>query len=357
MKITAQKIIHVDMDCFYAAIEMRDKPQFSDKALAVGGRPEGRGVIATCNYKARKFGVHSALSSREAVKRCPDLVILPPRFSLYKEESKKIREIFKRYTDLIEPLSLDEAYLDVTECSQFNGSATLIAQEIRKNIFDELQLTASAGIANSKFLAKIASDWKKPNGQFTIKPEEISNFVATLPIEKIHGVGKATQKKMHKLNIFTCNDLQEKDKFYLIRHFGKWGERLYDLSRGIDNRKVTTDRIRKSLSVERTFSYDLEDWEQIENKMDDIYEEFIFRWKKNNLSGENIKSIQVKLRYDNFESITRETQIHELPLYDFCVDFLKKAYYENSRPIRLIGLGVKLKVKESKENKNQLPLF
>ena len=353
----SRKIIHIDMDCYYAAIEVRDNPNLRGKTVAVGGRPEGRGVISTCNYEARKFGVRSAMSSREAIKRCPQLIILPGRYSDYKEDSQRIREIFRRYTEKIEPLSLDEAYLDVSECEQFEGSATLIAQDIRKKIFEELQLTASAGIANSKFLAKIASDWKKPNGQFTVTPPQIADFVYQLPIEKIHGVGKATQKKMHKLNIYTCADLQQKDLPFLIRHFGKWGERLHQLCRGVDDRPVKSSRVRKSLSTERTFSYDLEDWNQIENKMDDIYEEFLYRWKKNNLSPEIVRSFQVKLKYDNFESITRETQIHELPTIEFCTEFLQKAFYENPRPIRLIGMGVKLKTQDKKEDKDQLPLF
>lgn len=357
MNRKTRKIIHIDMDCFYAAIEMRDQPHYLNKALAVGGKPEGRGVIATCNYKARKFGVHSALSSREAVRRCPDLIIVPPRFQLYKQESQKIRDIFLRYTKIIEPLSLDEAFLDVSDCEQLNGSATLIAQSIRQSIFEELNLTASAGIAPNKFLAKIASDWKKPNGQFTIKPNDIDEFIKSLPIEKIHGVGKATQKKMHSLNIYTCLDLQNKDLAFLMRHFGTWGERLSELCRGIDERSVKVSRVRKSLSTETTFNKDLDSWEKVEQKMDRIYEEFVYRWKKSNLSGDQVKSLQVKIKYDNFESMTRETQISDLPTFEFCLSFLQKAYYENSRPIRLIGLGVKLKVSETKKQRDQLPLF
>lgn len=352
-----RKIIHVDMDCFFAAIEVRDNPRLKGKAVAVGGRPEGRGVISTCNYEARKFGVHSALSSREAVRRCPQLILLPSRFSTYREESQKIREIFSRYTSLIEPLSLDEAYLDVTNCSQLDGSATQIAAQIRRQIEEETGLTASAGISNSKFVAKVACEWKKPNGQWTVPPKDVFDFVSKLNVAKIPGVGKATQKKMKRLKLETCADLQKLEKAQLIRHFGRWGERLYNLSRGIDFRSVKTSRERKSLSVERTYSKDFADWKTFEKKMEKIYEEFVGRFGRSTSSVSDIKGFSIKMRYENFESITRDRQWDGIPPFEEVLKLCKLAYEEDSRPIRLLGMGVKLASKKKKLDRHQLNLF
>ncbi len=229
-----RKIIHIDMDCFYAAIEMRDDPSLRSIPIAVGGSADRRGVISTANYEARRYGVHSAMSTAIALRLCPQLKVVSGRMALYKETSIHIRKIFARYTDLIEPLSLDEAYLDVTDCSQLHGSATLIAEAIRQQIFDELQLTASAGIAPIKFLAKIASDMNKPNGQFVITPQNIDQFILTLPLRKIPGVGKVTAQKLADMGLTTCADVQNYDVVTLIKSMGKFGQVLWERCHGID---------------------------------------------------------------------------------------------------------------------------
>ncbi len=247
-----RKIIHIDMDCFYAAIEMRDFPELANKPIAVGGDAKRRGVIATCNYAARQFGIRSAMPTAHALKLCRELILRPVRMDVYQKESQYIRSLLTEYTDLIEPLSLDEAYLDVTESTQCQGSATWIAEEIRARIYQARQLTASAGIAPNKSLAKIASDWHKPNGQMVIRPEDVSAFVLDLPVRKLFGVGPKMEEKLRALNIKTCADLQRYSIEYLLQKFGTMGQRLYELARGIDNRPVNPERIRKSISVEET---------------------------------------------------------------------------------------------------------
>ena len=254
-----RKIIHCDCDCFYASIEMRDNPALRGKPIAVGGSPERRGVVATCNYEAREFGIHSAMASATARRLCPDLIIIRTDMDKYRLASSQIHEIFQRYTNLIEPLSLDEAFLDVSDCDEFRGSATRIAEAIRNEVREVVGITISAGIAPNKFLAKIASDWNKPDGQFSVLPSEIDDFVAKLAVKKLHGVGKVTAAKMHRLNLRTCKDLQSFGAEALTEHHGSFGERLFELSRGIDNRPVSIDRIRKSVSVENTFDTDLPD--------------------------------------------------------------------------------------------------
>lgn len=347
------------MDCFFVAIEMRDNPRLDpSQPIAVGGRPGGRGVISTCNYPARKYGVRSAMSTHEAIRRCPHLIFAPSHYDSYKKEGYAVREIFKDYTDLIEPLSLDEAYLDVTECSQHQGSATKIAQEIRQRIFKQRKLTASAGIAPNKFLAKIASEWNKPNGQKTITPDKVQNFLLDLPVGKINGVGKATQRKLHKLELFTCGDIQKKDISFLTHHFGQWGLRLFELSFGRDNRPVKTDRIRKSLSVERTFSDDLNQWKDIRQKFLGVFDNFIDRWEKAKIDPARIKSCQIKVKYFDFQSITREQQTDKIPDRDLWLQKMKAIHEENPKAIRLLGLGVKLdSPKKPSKNKVQLNLF
>ena len=257
-----RKIIHIDMDCFFAAIEMRDRPALRDRPLAVGGMPERRGVVATCNYPARVFGIHSAMPMSRALRLCPDLVILPVDMERYKAVSSRIQSIFREYTDQVEPLSLDEAFLDVSGHDYFAGSATLLAREIRRRIWEQEGLTASAGIAPNKFLAKVASDWNKPNGQKTITPDAVANFLPGLPVEKIPGVGAVTTARMRRYSLYTCGDVQMVDQAELIRLFGKLGSRLFAFSRGVDHRPVTTRRVRKSLSVEQTFPQDLVTLEQ-----------------------------------------------------------------------------------------------
>jgi len=263
--MTTRKIIHVDMDCFYAAVEIRDNPNLAKKAVAVGGDAYRRGVLCTSNYIARDFGVHSATPTAQAYRLCPDLIVIKPDFSKYKEVSEQIREIFFSYTELVEPLSLDEAFLDVSDNSHCQGSASWIAKEIRERILKVTSLTASAGVAPNKFIAKVASDWDKPNGLTVIRPEQVDSFVTALPVEKIFGVGKVTAHKLHVLGIKTCGDVQKFSQEKLHQHFGSFGDHLFELSQGRDKREVKPDRVRKSLSVEETFSYDLRD-QQSQNK-------------------------------------------------------------------------------------------
>src|SRR5687767_1892664 len=251
-----RKIIHIDMDAFYASIEQRDNPEYRGKPIAVGGSPQGRGgVVATASYEARKFGVRSAMPSKKAVQLCPQIIFIRPRFDVYKEVSQRIRAIFKRYTDVIEPLSLDEAYLDVSEDKQNIGSAIEIARQIRQAIKDELQLTASAGISINKFVAKIASDINKPNGLTFIGPSQIEAFMEKLAVEKFFGVGKVTAEKMKTMGLHTGADLKKLSESTLVRHFGKHGKFFYNIVRGIDEREVQPDRETKSVSAEDTFPY------------------------------------------------------------------------------------------------------
>lgn len=247
--LNQRKIVHIDMDCFYAAIEMRDNPGLADKPVAAGGTRETRGVLATCNYRARQYGLHAAMSTYAAFKHCPDLVLLPVNMEKYRHVSREIKTIFHDYTPYVEPLSLDEAYLDVTQCDAYQGSATLIAQDIRQRILTQHQFTASAGVAPNKFLAKISSDWHKPNGQLVITPNKVAGFIEQLQIGRIHGVGKATQRKLARLNVATCQDLQTLTRTTLAQHFGAFGEKLYLYARGINPRPVEPNRIRKSVSV------------------------------------------------------------------------------------------------------------
>ena len=240
----ARKIIHCDCDCFYASVEMRDDPSLRGRPLAVGGRADQRGVVATCNYEARRFGIHSAMATAQAMKLCPELVVIPPAMEKYRIASSQIMAIYQDYTDIVEPLSLDEAYLDVTDSPHCKGSATLIAQEIRRRIVETVGITASAGVGPNKFVAKIASDWNKPDGLFLVRPEEVDAFVAALPVKKLHGVGKVTAEKLNRLGAQTCADLRGWSLDKLQEHMGSFGVRLYDLSRGIDHREVNTSRER-----------------------------------------------------------------------------------------------------------------
>lgn len=338
--IAQRKIIHVDMDCFYAAVEMRENPKLKGKPLAVGGRRNTRGVVAACNYEARAFGVHSAQPMSRAFQKCPQLILVPVQMDLYKSVSKVIHSIFQEFTDIIEPLSLDEAYLDVTDSAHCNGSATLIAQEIRQRIFESQHITASAGIAPNKFLAKVASDWNKPNGQKVITPLEVRDFVKKLPVKAISGVGKVTAKRMTELGLESCGDLEKLGQEGLIKHFGNFGERLYKYSQGIDNRAVKTDWIRKSLSVEDTFSEDLPTLEACLNKIDTIYEELLERLKRAEQKQRLLaKSLVVKLRFNDFETTTIQmagTAPDKEAYKRLCID----AWNRGKRPVRLIGLGL-----------------
>ncbi|WP_413576715.1 DNA polymerase IV [Bdellovibrio sp. HCB290] len=343
-----KKIIHVDMDCFYAAVEVKFNPQLKGKPLGIGGPPNSRSVLCTASYEARKFGVRSAMPSSQAVRLCPQLILIPPHFDLYKEESRKVREIFERFTKKIEPLSLDEAYLDVTECTQFGGSATLIAQEIRRLIFTELNLTASAGIAPNKFLAKIASDWKKPNGQFVVRPQDVDAFVKELPVEKIFGVGKVTAQKMHDIGLHTLGDIQKYSVPELHRWFGSRAQDLFDFSRGIDHREVITEWERKSLTVEETYNKDLLTFEECKARIPGLYEDFIGRLERGQYQ-DRIKGMVVKLKFFDFKSTTHEEVIQGTPSMEDFERLLEKAWHRRAVAVRLIGVGVRLGQEKKKD--------
>ncbi len=325
------------MDCFYAAVEIRDHPEWRNKPLAVGGAANRRGVLCTSNYIAREYGVRSAMATAHALRLCPDLILVPPSFVKYREISQNIREIFQRYTDLIEPLSLDEAYLDVSQCTQFQGSATLIAESICREILQTQQLTASAGIAPNKFLAKIASDWQKPNGQFVIRPEQIADFVAILPVKKIFGVGKVTAEKMRQFNIKTCGDLQQCSLIELRDKFGSFGEQLHAMCRGHDEREVQPNRVRKSLSVEHTYPQDLPDLNACKLALPALWDELKKRLEKHD--KEKIHKQFLKLKFLDFQQTTVETVITDLNIDTF-YELLEKGFARQNKAVRLLGVGV-----------------
>lgn len=334
-----RKIIHIDMDAFYASVEQLDNPELKNKPLAVGGS-EKRGVVAAASYEARKFGVRSAMSGILAKKLCPDLIFVKPRFDRYKEISKQIKNLFFQYTDLVEPLSLDEAYLDVTNNKKGNPSATLIAQEIRNLIFEELQLKASAGISINKFVAKIASDVNKPNGQKTVPPEEVETFVANLDVRKFHGIGKVTAEKMYQLGIFTGADLKTKSIEFLENNFGKSGVRFHELSRGIDHNPVLPDRIRKSLAAEHTFESNLASEIYMLEQLKGITLEVSKRLEHQNTCG---KTITLKIKYSDFNIQTRSKTLEDYTnnydvIYKTVTDLLLSNELNNS--VRLLGISI-----------------
>ncbi|WP_373777025.1 DNA polymerase IV [Glaesserella sp.] len=337
-----RKIIHIDMDCFYAAVEMRENPSLAGKPVAVGSNVKQRGVLTTCNYEARKFGLRSAMATAQALKLCPHLILLPVNMVLYREVSKQIHHIFRRYTEIIEPLSLDEAYLDVTDCTQCSGSATWIASEIRQAIWDELKLTASAGIAPLKFLAKIASDQNKPNGQFVIRPEEITDFVSKLPLKKIPGVGKVTEEKLAQLGLHTCRDIQQSEQQVIYQQFGKFGQRLWNFSHGIDPRNVEVNRPRKSIAVENTLLKDIEQLREAEKILHEQFHQLIYRIQRHwgDKSPVDFKKLGVKLKFDDFTQTTLERTTDGLTEQRF-IELLHQIWQRrNGRKVRLLGINV-----------------
>jgi DNA polymerase-4 len=329
------------MDCFYAAIEMRDFPELLDKPIAVGRSIERRGVIATCNYLARQFGVHSAMPTAQALKLCRHLVLRPPRMEVYQQESRHIRAIFRDYTSLIEPLSLDEAYLDVTHSTQCQGSATWIAKEIRQRIYETRQLTASAGIAPNKSLAKIASDWRKPNGQMVIRPAEVDAFVLTLPVRKLFGVGPKMEERLRQLQVEKCADLQHYSLEFLSRTFGSMGLKLYELARGIDHRPVNSTRLRKSISVEETYPRDLAHTQACLDELPNLITRLMTRVERAN-SLHAVRHVFVKLKFSNFQQTTVEKVSHHLE-YQAFESLIQEGLARHHLPVRLLGIGVRLK--------------
>lgn len=337
--ISYRKIIHVDMDAFYASVEQMDNPELKGKPLAVGGS-EVRGVVSAASYEARKFGVRSAMSGIQAKRNCPDLLFVPPRFDRYKEISKQIRKIFHDYTDLVEPLSLDEAYLDVTHNKKGNPSASLIAHEIRQRIFEEVGLTASAGISVNKFVAKIASDYNKPNGQKTVNPEEVESFLENLDIKKFYGIGKVTRDRMYQLGIFTGKDLKSKSREFLEDHFSKSGLHFYNIVRGIHNSEVKPNRIAKSVAAEHTFTENLTSEIFMLEKLERISLELENRLKKYNISG---KTVTLKIKYSDF---TTQTRSKTLPYFisdkGLLLEVAKELLFQErmKESVRLLGISL-----------------
>jgi DNA polymerase-4 len=331
---------------------MRDEPSLRGRPLAVGGRPEQRGVVATCNYEARRFGVHSAMSSAQALQRCPDLIILPPAMEKYRAASKQILAIYRDYTELVEPLSLDEAYLDVTHATHFQGSATLIAQDIRARIAATVGITASAGVAPNKFIAKIASDWNKPDGMFVVRPHEIDAFVAALPVEKLFGVGKVTAAKLKKLGVQTCADLRDWPMINLQQHFGKFGASLYRLCRGIDLREVSAHRERKSVSVEETYVRDIPDLDGCLHELPVLMSSLEARIRRAG-AERHIHKLFVKLRFADFRRTTVECLGTALDAAQF-MRLMEAGFQRGNRPVRLLGVGIRVKEDEEVQ---QLGLF
>ncbi|WP_110599313.1 DNA polymerase IV [Salinicola lusitanus] len=346
-----RKILHADCDCFYAAVEMRDDPSLANTPLAIGGSAERRGVIATCNYPARQFGVHSAMPTARALRLCPELKLLPPDFNKYREVSQQIQAIFHELTPLVEPLSLDEAYLDVTEVTRFRGSATWMARWLKDEALARTGIVISVGVAPNKFLAKIASDWDKPDGLFVIPPTEMESFITDLPVRKLHGVGPATATKLDTLGIASCADLRAQSMDKLLDQFGKFGRRLHELAHGIDDRPVNVSRERKSVSVETTYDRDLPHLSDCHGALEPLIEKLHDRVARH--GDPAIAKQFVKVRFDDFSSTTQETgargiidaRFHEL---------LESAWRRGERPVRLLGVGVRL---VPEQEQRQLGLF
>ena len=348
-----RKIIHIDMDAFYASVEQLDNPELLGKPIAVGGS-EQRGVVAAASYEARKFGVKSAMSSVIAKRNCPDLIFVRPRFDRYREISNIIREIFFEFTELVEPLSLDEAYLDVTENKKGNPSATFIAKQIRDKIKERTGLNASAGISINKFISKVASDINKPNGQKTVNPEEVHEFLAHLQIRKFHGVGKVTAEKMYQLGIFKGADLREKSREYLTEHFGKSGDYYYDVVRGIHHSEVSPSRIRKSLGAERTFDENISSEIYMMGRLESIAGEIERRIKKTNLAG---KTVTLKIKYSDFSLQTRsKTLIEYISSKELILETARELLFQEKmkESVRLLGITLSnLNTSDNRENQEK----
>lgn len=350
-----RKIIHIDADCFFAALEMRDNTALTHVPIAVGGSARRRGVIATCNYPARRFGVHSAMATAYALRLCPHLHLLPPRFEVYRQASQSMRAVFAGYTDLIEPLSLDEAFLDVSQAGACAGSATLIAQEIRARIAREVGITVSAGVANNKFLAKIASDWQKPDGITVITPEQNDAFAYALPVKKLNGVGKVTAHKLEQMGLHTCADLRAAGKALLVDRFGRFGELLYERSYGIDERAVQNTRTRKSISVEHTYAEDF-NVQGCAQHIEPLLHALQERIHKHE-AATAVHKLFVKVKFADFTVTTLERSAHSVSLEAFGL-LLAQAVTRSAQKIRLLGFGVRLAQGDAHDQPSeQLTLF
>lgn len=354
-----RKIIHIDMDAFYAAVEQRDNPQYRNKPVIVGGKPDSRGVVATCSYEARQYGIHSAMPSSQAYRLCPQAIFVKPRFEAYREASAIIRHIFARYCDCVEPLSLDEAYLDVSDSQHFHGSATLLAKQIKQDIRRETQLIASAGISYNKFLAKLASDMDKPDGLYLITPEQAEAFVEKLPVGKFHGIGPATEKKMHELGIQTGLDLKRTPIALLQQHFGKTASHYHDIARGIDRRQVNAHRDRKSVGVETTFAEDLDDPQLIYAHLKALLQQALSKLQEKRLTAH---TLTIKIKYQNFVQITRGRTLPEAitdsPNTELVIAELLKNTAIDQKKVRLLGITLSgLDRGNVSENFRQLDLF
>ena len=349
-----RKIIHIDMDAFFAAIEIRDNPQYKGKPIIVGGPPNSRGVVSTCSYEARKYGIHSAMPSYQAYKLCPHGIFIRPNFDAIKEASQIVQNIFYEYTDFVEPVSIDEAYLDVTENKKNITIATEIAKDIKKQISDRTKLTSSAGVSYNKFLAKIASEMDKPDGLVVIPPSKAQEVLEKLPIGKFYGIGKASEKKMIYLGIRTGKDLKERSLKELIKHFGKVGTFYYNIVRGIDNRTVTTHRIRKSLGCERTFAKDISNIEEMLDVLKNISKKISIKMKEKKFKA---KTLTLKIKYHNFDLVSRSKTLDSVfDKEEIILHLGRKMLLETIGPkcrIRLLGLSVSNLVWEGDEKRQQ----
>jgi DNA polymerase-4 len=341
--VDRRKIIHIDMDAFFAAVEQRDNPHYRNKPIVVGGKPNSRGVVCTCSYEARQYGIRSAMPSAHAYRLCPHAIFVPPRFQAYQEASQSIRNIFAQYTAIVEPLSLDEAYLDVSDSTRCQGSATLMAKEIKAKIQQQTQLTASAGVSYNKFLAKIASDMDKPDGLYLITPEQGAEFAANLAVQKFHGIGQATYKKMQSLGIATGRDLQSYSRALLQQHFGKVGDYYYQICRGIDLRPVNSHRVNQSIGAEVTFPQDIQEFSEVMLQLRQLLRQALAKLTEKNLTA---RTLTVKIKYHNFVQITRSRTLAEslLNVNDEALSLLLAALLKNTevglRRIRLVGVNL-----------------
>lgn len=357
--MSVRKIIHVDMDAFYAAIEQRDHPAYRGRPVIVGGSPDARGVVATCSYEARKFGIHSAMPSSTAHRLCPNGIFVKPRIPVYRQVSEQIHEVFQAYTDRIEPLSLDEAYLDVSDTQLCKGSATLMAEQIRKQIFQRTGLTASAGISYNKFLAKMASDINKPDGQCVILPADAQAFIDRLAIGKFYGIGKATEARMQHLGIYNGYDLRQHGLDFLVQHFGKAGHYYYAIARGEDQREVVSTRVRKSLGSENTFNEDLTDTAAMLHYLELMATDLVQDLKQKNLTA---MTLTVKVKYHNFQQVTRSLTLDDPVTSDAQVlpilPYLLNKTDADTIPVRLLGVSFSsLMPLQSEDDIQQLNLF